>query len=1090
MVKYLDFVGDTTTPNNYKVAWDVEMQRQIREADYDTVIRFSGRWLLNDQIQNLGSSRRWEIHGEFSVVPRSGGTACFLFRNMDNFTLHFGGYGKIRYSDDPTANPATGLVYFIDVVDGRVENATLENLKRINGIVMEAREKNCVYSVSNSVINWADESYRTSHHVSIRLKSKLLFLSGVNSTRDNIKAGARPSLADPGRVVNGLIHSNVCNGGYYGVDFSGVDHGRIVYNTVTNNERGISVQDSSEAIDILYNHVHNHRSAGIHIAYGSNGCNAAYNVIDGSASNGEALMQSYVWTSNTLFRRNALASTNKPTYAFQGSLGIGLTVEECTADMEGGVAKALVADEQSWDPGLHQAWHSRSNAESTNEGLELVKRSPDYYNRVVIKNSTLLSKVRGTPVAVVTNVKDMGNKGPVLSIIDSQFSIPGKSDILQVGSGAILGGEASSYLPDEHVSSYTVGSRKGDRFISDDKHLQEDYGFIADDGSGGGSTPAPAPTPPTPAPSPVDEAGTLKEGTKTKQLVVFATRPETGTNQWGDWLAFFEMENGEVTKWPEQVDIPQWVGKRTFPCIILPVNGSISSPLANLIRTVITLDGQGYLATHPSIKGVQWYARNQYAEVANARVTREKTSAGEVPVKIEESPQNYNGTVGQACPSGYATFVWVRKVGATLTCQYVAVRNAVPVQSPDNDAYKASITFTNPKGFPAIVWEGDKLPADENFRNLRRSYITIPAEFSGNTGVMSVPTSAISNSAHSKLVLGTGAEGELPDSQVKAWYGENAPLTPNNGNSGGSGGTTQSGGSGNVSSQTIIDAAIRGTLRGHEINYPGWTNPRGAYKDTRTVGAQVRGGAVTIGGTLKLGDLRGSKLYESGFDGAFGSNTSWLNSHPEVLSTPAKTLQDWCCLLPGANAANAWVDLRNCRLYVLHRGETRWRLMFDNRAPVDWTANQGPSMNPGNTTERSLAGGSLELQKKSTGTTSSIILPSDTQRNAHFGPGDFSTANVVDKGIDLSKVYAVCTTVEARLSPGYENREVGLQMGVDPKWGATPSGWFPGLYVSRLMKLTPQWTLYSMFNSSEALDSERGAVTITPAFFRNTTFPV
>lgn len=507
MVKYLELAGgDENNPRN---AWDAEIQNLIRSADEDTIVQFHGYWLLTDQIQNLGKSKRWELNvATFIVRAPTNGTACFLFRNMDEFTLTALSSTTIKYEHNVTSNPATGLIYFIDVTHGYVNNIKITGLENINGIVMEARTKQCSYVVNGCRLSYKNESYRTSHHVAIRIKSKLVFGNGTSNTHDSVKSGVAPYSDMYAYIRDSYVLRNTVDGGYYGVDMSGTWNCQVAYNKVMNNERGMSFQDSCSEIRVEYNEIENNRSAGIHFAYGSHNCVAQYNVVHGSSSNGEALMQAYVWTKDNLFRRNALSSTNTPTYAFQGSVGGTLSIEDCTADMEGGVSRALIADEQSWDPSLKQVWHSRMNAESTNEGLEISNHIRNIRNTVTIKNSTLFSRRNGTPAAVVSNVKGAGNNGPILQLQNTQFSVPGKSDVLLVGDKPSVQGDASSYFSDEHIVKYEVGERRGDRYISDDKHLQDDYGFIPDTGGGGGSSPAPAPAP-SPAPSgPVPEAGT------------------------------------------------------------------------------------------------------------------------------------------------------------------------------------------------------------------------------------------------------------------------------------------------------------------------------------------------------------------------------------------------------------------------------------------------------------------------------------------------------------------------------------------------------------------------------------------------------
>lgn len=1051
--------------------WSTETQAKIRSTVLGDTVRLVGEFELNDQFQILGGARRLDLRqAKIKVKPPVGGTACFLFRNIpEDFRVYA---GEIEYAHVEGSRPAGAVMYFIDCIRPTITGTQIKGVKGLHGIFMDARTVECNPRIQNCYVEFADGRYRTSHHNAIWLTSKLEFAPGTSETRASARAGVLPHPGVGTRIQNVRILENECHGGYYGIGGSGLVWGEVRGNKVVDNERGISLQDTCEDLQVHWNHVLGQRSAGIHLAYGTKNCVVEYNRVEGLANNnGEALMQAYVGTTGNTFRFNSVSTLGSPTHAFQGSLGGLLRIENCTARVAQ-VAKALVAAEQSWDSTLQQGWHSRANAPANEaDGMEQAMA-----NRVQVNDSVFATELREQVFSVASDVKGTANRVQLV-VQDTQVSVPGHTLDLAVSASQPpqLEVEIPDLYGDESIPQYLSTRRNGRRFVSDAKILQERFGFVAP--SGGGDTP----TPPTPGPNPgtddqppTDLSGTLADGTKTKQLVAFITRPQgSASSQYGDWIAFMEVENGEVTTWPESVDIPQWSGKRGFPAVILPMNGAIQSEFKYLRRTYVELDGApGYLGQHQGIKGVQWYARGAGMQIANENVTQVKTAAGYKPIQIAESPKTFPGTAGEAAPSGVATFVWVKGVGTNLTCQFVTVMGGKPVAHPDNPSTKASMTFTAPKGFPAIVWPGTRLPADQHFRNLSRSYITVPASESGKTGDFTVPASAIANSAKAKLVS-EGGSADLQDSAVQEWFGTGA-VVPDHGNGGGVA----------ITSAQLKARMVNAMSQPNDIRYPGWGSNNGAAGP-----AQWRGGAVTMGSAFRVSRLNpNSELIRTGFDGGYTQEDI-----RRIGNDLCSTLQLWYCAVPGASGSATRVEMRNGAIYVLEEGSSVWKVLFRIRDFSDWCANQGPSMDPNNADRYNsdLGKDPADSPKGFSNGVAWIQMPTSVNRNAHGGHGDWSITGgqVVDKSINFDKAIGVMGVMEARLAPGYESREAALQVGFDPKWPRRPTRWFAGMAVSKLQRLSGEWQTFGVANLSNALDTGRGGIILPVNQFNATTIP-
>lgn len=271
------------------------------------------------------------------------------------------------------------------------------------------------------------------------------------------------------------------------------------------------------------------------------------------------------------------------------------------------------------------------------------------------------------------------------------------------------------------------------------------------------------------------ETDSIYEGTLGRQsdgLAVIVTRKPSGTNQWGDWLAFVELRNGKIVRWPNEITLPAWSGLRTFPAVIIDHNGQMQDEWEKLSVATVALSNDGLFAESDSITGVKWYARGSGYKLSTTELS---TINGRQP-HIIENPANYAGSVGEAVPSGISTFVWVRYVDEDVNkirFQYVPYLNGKPYTGALRQSYYDSITFDGKKGFPAIVWPGNRLPSGDMARNMRRAYITLDSKFANNVQMHEATGAndfSLTNWAKSETLDARGNRYQISDSQVREWY--------------------------------------------------------------------------------------------------------------------------------------------------------------------------------------------------------------------------------------------------------------------------------------------------------------------------------
>lgn len=271
------------------------------------------------------------------------------------------------------------------------------------------------------------------------------------------------------------------------------------------------------------------------------------------------------------------------------------------------------------------------------------------------------------------------------------------------------------------------------------------------------------------------ETDSIYEGTLGQQadgLAAIVTRKPVGTNQWADWISFVELKGGKIVKWPESVNIPTWTGLRTMPAVIIDHNGRMQDNWEQLSVATLALSYDALFAESDAISGVKWFARGSGYRLSTTELSKIN---GRVPT-IVENPPNLPGSVGEAVPSGVSTFVWVRYLDETqgkIRFQYVPYLDGAPYMGNLTQAYYDSISFNGKKGFPAVVWPGNRLPAGDIARNMRRAYITLDEKFHNNIQMQETTSSTdfnLTNWAKSETLDARGNRYAISDNQIKEWY--------------------------------------------------------------------------------------------------------------------------------------------------------------------------------------------------------------------------------------------------------------------------------------------------------------------------------
>ena len=145
------------------------------------------------------------------------------------------------------------------------------------------------------------------------------------------------------------ITSNTIEGGYYGVEFSGVVHSHITGNVIRNNTRNISMQDRSNKNTVENNQLRDSISSSVHIAYGSEHNDVKGNNIVTRRAYGQGILQAYQGSKNNTFSGNSVTTRDKhPSWLlYVGPDSGGTTFTGNTVD--GTANRAFVGVESVWD---------------------------------------------------------------------------------------------------------------------------------------------------------------------------------------------------------------------------------------------------------------------------------------------------------------------------------------------------------------------------------------------------------------------------------------------------------------------------------------------------------------------------------------------------------------------------------------------------------------------------------------------------------------------------------------------------------------------------------------------------------------------
>ena len=145
------------------------------------------------------------------------------------------------------------------------------------------------------------------------------------------------------------ITDNTIDGGYYGIEFSGVTSSHITGNTIRNNTRNISMQDRSSNNTVENNQLRDSISSSVHIAYGSEHNDVKGNNIVTRRAYGQGILQAYQGSRNNTFSGNSVTTRDKhPSWLlYVGPDSGGTTFTGNTVD--GTANRAFVGVESVWD---------------------------------------------------------------------------------------------------------------------------------------------------------------------------------------------------------------------------------------------------------------------------------------------------------------------------------------------------------------------------------------------------------------------------------------------------------------------------------------------------------------------------------------------------------------------------------------------------------------------------------------------------------------------------------------------------------------------------------------------------------------------
>jgi len=250
------------------------------------------------------------------------------------------------------------------------------------------------------------------------------------------------------------ITDNTIDGGYYGIEFSGVTSSHITGNTIRNNTRNISMQDRSSNNTVENNQLRDSISSSVHIAYGSESNDVKGNNIVTRRAYGQGILQAYQGSKNNKFSgNNVTVRENQPSWLLY--VGPDSSNTAFTGNTVDGAAKrAFIGVESVWDGPSSQ---SRLNGMSENLHSYMVKGEMATPGRPDGSTETVKYGGGTEPLENITitgNTFTPRNKNLPVVYVGAEVSVP-ENGARQAIRGDIKGG---------NISGNTVQGVKGNDY--------------------------------------------------------------------------------------------------------------------------------------------------------------------------------------------------------------------------------------------------------------------------------------------------------------------------------------------------------------------------------------------------------------------------------------------------------------------------------------------------------------------------------------------------------------------------------------------------------------------------------------------------
>jgi parallel beta-helix repeat protein len=264
-----------------------------------------------------------------------------------------------------------------------------------------------------------------------------------------------------------VISNNRVIGGYYGLKVDSLAYSTVSGNTLSNNVRGISLQNNATGNVISGNSISSNESAGIHLAYGSSDNLITGNQVITSIGAGEALIQAYVGCQRNTIVNNYVESTGTGNqYGIYVAVHASYnTIKNNT--IRGTYTKASLGVESAWRTTLTSiAWHYGNGATPS--------QSDNYANAPTVDvnitgNTIYCDTTNHVPSIFVSQVKTINTttNGPVANYDAAQTGV-----VIQGNTNICNGGNANQlYLYEDTNGSFSGGRLIGNQFALPDSNL-------------------------------------------------------------------------------------------------------------------------------------------------------------------------------------------------------------------------------------------------------------------------------------------------------------------------------------------------------------------------------------------------------------------------------------------------------------------------------------------------------------------------------------------------------------------------------------------------------------------------------------------